>query len=98
MDRIYSNSPFIIVKFAKTVAEKYPIKYYRVDRKLYDIATHMEVTIWPNYVISRKNLINYHGPFPYVDTFNVFNPFTGELWSSANVYNLHDTDGNYLKI
>lgn len=98
LDRIYSNSPFIIVKFAKTVAEKYPIKYYRVDRKLYDIATHMEVTIWPNYVISRKNLINYHGPFPYVDTFNVFNPFTGELWSSANVYNLHETNGNYLKI
>lgn len=98
LDRIYSNSPFIVVQFANAVAKKYPIKYYRVDKKIYDISTHIELPKWPNYKIFRKNLINYNGPFPYVDTFSVFAPLTGELSTPIGIFNLHDTGGNYYTL
>lgn len=97
LDRIYSISPFYYIRFAKTVADMVPINFYKIDRTIYNINTHLEDN-YPAYRLFRKELIDYKGPAPYLDTFNIFDAARGELFTEAKMYNLHDTEGNLIEI
>lgn len=97
LDRIYSISPFYYIHFARIVASMVPIDFYKVDRTIYNVNTHSEAD-YPAYRLFRKELIDYKGPVPYVDTFNIFDAVRGELLTEAKVYNLHDTEGNLITI
>lgn len=93
MDRIYSISPFYYVKFAKAVASKVPIDFYKV----YNIKTLTEVEM-PVYRLFRPKLINYEGSVPYVDTFYIFDSTCGELLTDAKIFRLQSTEGNLIYI
>lgn len=97
LDRIYSISPFYYVKFAKAVASKVPIDFYKVDRTIYSIKTLTEVEM-PVYRLFRPKLINYEGLVPYVDTFYIFDSTCGELLTDAKIFRLQTTEGNLIHI
>ena len=97
LDRIYSISPFYYVKFAKAVASKVPIDFYKVDRTIYSIKTLTEVEM-PVYRLFRPKLINYEGLVPYVDTFYIFDSTCGELLTDAKIFSLQTTEGNLIHI
>lgn len=97
LDRIYSISPFYYVKFAKAVASKVPIDFYKVDKTIYNIKTLTEVKM-PAYKLFRPKLINYEGLVPYVDTFYIFDSSCGELLTDAKIFRLQSTKGNLIPI
>lgn len=97
LDRIYSISPFYYVKFAKAVASKVPIDFYKVDKTIYNIKTFTEVKM-PGYKLFRPKLINYEGLVPYVDTFYIFDSTCGELLTDAKIFRLQSTKGNLIHI
>lgn len=97
LDRIYSISPFYYVKFAKAVASKVPIDFYKVDKTIYNIKTLTEVKM-PVYRLFRPKLINYEGLVPYVDTFYIFDSTCGELLTDAKIFRLQSTKGNLIHI
>lgn len=97
LDRIYSISPFYYVKFAKAVASKVPIDFYKVDKTIYNIKTLTEVKM-PAYKLFRPKLINYEGLVPYVDTFYIFDSSCGELLTDAKIFRLQTTGGNLIHI
>lgn len=97
LDRIYSISPFYYVKFAKAVASKVPIDFYKVDRTIYSIKTLTEVEM-PVYRLFRPKLINYEGLVPYVDTFYIFDSTRGELLTDTKIFRLQTTEGNLIYI
>ena len=97
LDRIYSISPFYYVKFAKAVASKVPIDFYKVDKTIYNIKTLTEVKM-PAYKLFRPKLINYEGLVPYVDTFYIFDSSCGELLTDTKIFRLQSTKGNLIHI
>lgn len=86
-----------LLHFAKAVASKVPIDFYKVDRTIYSIKTLTEVEM-PVYRLFRPKLINYEGLVPYVDTFYIFDSTCGELLTDAKIFRLQTTEGNLIHI
>lgn len=97
LDRVYSTTPFINLKFVNAVKDKYNIDYYRIDGKVFDANTNREVPEGVrglNYIIVTDELKDYEGQFPYCDSFYVFIKSLGAL-CTPNIKILHGTDGEY---
>lgn len=97
LDRIYSVSPFYVMRVVNYVKQHYNIEYYRIDRDFKSAKTNSDV--FPeeliHYRIFSEDLKNYEGPYPYLDTFPVFNYREGTLQMKYDIKMLHSTGGSY---
>lgn len=100
LDRIYSITPFIHLRFVNAVKSKYDIDYYRIDGKIFDAHTYKECPgglSELDYCITSEELKNYEGNFPYADSFYIFIKSLGIICTSSVRY-LRDTCGGYSNL
>ena len=99
LDRIYHARRSYVCKFIDKVSNLVKFDYYKLDHNIYNRSNNMsnftQIESFFDYRYQSDNLKGYEGPFPYVDTFYVFDKITGTLYPDKGLWFLHSTSGDY---